>query len=343
MTWHRPSLKSNIPRKANKLLNLILLAFMLIILRIWHLTIVQHDVREENALKPQRRTIVESAKRGTIRDRFNLPLAINRIQYNAAILYSPLREIPSVRWEKTEDGKKIKHFPRREYISQLAKLFAEKLALDPETVEDLIHSKGALYNQIPFVIKEDLNEKEYYSLRALEKDWPSIQTQKVPRRYYPQGKVGCDIIGYLGAINRLEYDAIIEEMRALQSYIAASELEDELPLPAGYSSFQQVRLRLKELKAKSYTLTDRVGKAGVEARYERDLRGSSGKKSYRSDARGNLLKELPGNHNPISGKRVILSSLPSLRGDPSCGAGGNFAHPLPILPSVNRMHFEGPC
>lgn len=296
-----------IPKKANRLLNLILLAFILIILRVWHLTVVQHEEREEHALKPQRRTIIESAKRGTIRDRFNLPLAVNRLQYNAALLYSPLREIPSMHWEKTSDGKKVKHYPRKEYIAKLAHLFAEKLSLEPEYVEDLIHSKGALYNQIPFVIKEDLNEKEYYSLRALEKDWPGIQMQRVPRRFYPQGKVGCDIIGYLGAINRHEYEAIIEEMSALQNYIAVMELDEELPLPEGFSDFQQVLSRLKELKAKSYTLTDRVGKAGIEARYERNLRGSSGKKSYRSDARGNLLKELPGGHSPLSGQRVLLS------------------------------------
>lgn len=307
MSQRERSVKTNIPRKANKLLNLILLAFMLIILRIWHLTVVQHEERQENALKPQRRTIVESAKRGTIRDRFNLPLAINRMQYNAAILYSPLKQIPSIRWENSKDGKKVKHFPRKEYISKLSRLFAEKLSMDAEQVEDLIHSKGALYNQLPFIIKEDLSETEYYSLRALEKDWPGIQTQKLPKRYYPQGKVGCDIIGYLGAINRNEYDAIIEEMRALQSSLSGSEQDEELSLPAGYHSFQQVKARLKELKAKSYTLTDRVGKAGIEARYERDLRGASGKKSYRSDARGNLLKELPGGHSPLSGKRVILT------------------------------------
>lgn len=302
----RPS-NNSIPLKANKLLYLILLAFLLIILRIWHLTVVQHDVRQENALKPQRRTLIQPAKRGTIRDRYNVPLAINRMQYNAAILYSPLKQIPSVRWEKGKDGKRIKHLPRREYISKLAKLFAEKLSMDTEIVEDLIHSKGALYNQIPFVLKENLTEQEYYSLRALEKDWPGIQTQKTPQRHYPQGKIGCDIVGYLGAINRTEYDAIIEEMRALQHYTAAAELDAELPLPPGYTSFQHVRTRLKELKSKSYTLTDRVGKAGIEARYERELRGASGITSYRSNAQGSLLNELPGAHTPRSGKRILLS------------------------------------
>ncbi|MBA3238643.1 MAG: hypothetical protein H0T62_09910 [Parachlamydiaceae bacterium] len=299
--------QQDIPGKANRVLNIFLFAFLLMILRVWHLTVVQHDEREENALRPQRRTVIEPAKRGTIRDRFNLPLAVNRIQYNATLLYSPLRQIPSARWEKLEDGTKKKRYMRKEYISKLAKLYAEKLSLDPERIEDLIHAKGALYNQIPFVIKEDITEKEYYSLRMLEKDWPGIHMQRLPRRYYPKGKVASDLLGYLGAINRNEYEKIIEEMAALQSYIAAMELDEELALPDGFTDIQQIRSRLKELKAKSYSLTDRVGKAGVEARFERDLRGSSGKKSYRSDARGNLLQELPGGNQPLSGNRLLLT------------------------------------
>lgn len=61
---------------------------------------IQHDERLEQARKPQVRVVIEPAKRGTIRDRFNIPLAINKIQYNASILYSQIREIPSVVWEK---------------------------------------------------------------------------------------------------------------------------------------------------------------------------------------------------------------------------------------------------
>ncbi len=299
--------EQDIPAKTNRILNLILLAFLLIILRIWHLTIIQHEEIQQNALKPQRRTIIEAAKRGTIRDRYNIPLAINQMQYNASFLYSPLRQISSLRWETQKDGKKIKTYPRREYITKLAKLLADKLNLDAERIEDLIHSKGALYNQIPLVIKEDISEKEYYSLRALEKEWPGICTEKVPRRHYPLGKVAGDIIGYLGAINHSEYEKIMEEIGALKTYLTAIEIDEDLPLPDGFRDEQQIRTRLKELKAKRYTLSDRVGKAGIEGRFERDLRGLSGKKNYRSDARGNLLQELPGTYSPLSGKRLFLT------------------------------------
>lgn len=296
-----------IPEKANKILNLILVAIIVIIFRIWHLGIIQYDDKLEESRKPQRRTIVEASKRATIRDRFNTPLAINKISYQAAILYSQLRQIPSVRWEKDPSGKKIKKFKRKEYITQLAQLLGEELNLEIARLEDLIHSKGSFYGQIPFVIKEDLTEKEYYRLKMLEKDWLGIHVQKVPKRYYPKGRIASDIIGYMGAINRQEYDKIMMEIRTLEEYIQGGDAGDELPLPAGIETLAQARQRLQDLEDHAYTINDYVGKAGIEGSFENTLRGYHGKKSYYSDARGNFLRELPGSRAPIAGQRVLLT------------------------------------
>src|SRR5690349_16333446 len=92
----RPPANTHLPIKVNRVLNIIFIAFVLIVVRLWHLSVVQYEERQEEARRPQRRTVVESAKRGTIRDRFNIPLAVNRLQYNAAILYAPLKDIPAV-------------------------------------------------------------------------------------------------------------------------------------------------------------------------------------------------------------------------------------------------------
>lgn len=297
----------SIPEKTNKILNLILFAMIVIVFRIWHLTVIQHEDKLEEARKPQRRTVVEVSSRATIRDRFNIPLAINKISYRAAILYSQLRQVPSIRWEKDPSGQKIKKFKRKEYIAQLARLLGEELNLDPSRLEDLIHAKGSFYGQIPFIIKEDLTEKEYYRLKMLEKDWLGIHVQKVPKRHYPKGRVAADIIGYMGAINRQEYDKIMMEMRMLEDYIQESDAEDELPLPPGIENIAQARQRLQELEDHAYTINDSVGKSGIEASFEKTLRGYHGKKSYYSDARGNFLRELPGSRDPIPGQRVLLA------------------------------------
>lgn len=297
----------NIPAKANRVLNLILIALLLILIRIWHLAVVQYDQKLEESRKPQRRVVLEPAKRSTIRDRFNVPLALNQIHYKAAVLYSQLRQIPSVAWEKGPDGKKIKRFKRKEYIARLSNLLAEELQMDSERLEDLIHAKASLYFNIPFVIKDDLTEKEYYRLKLLEKDWLGVQVQMAPRRHYPLGKVGGDIIGYMGAINRTEYESILQEIKYLQIYLHECDEGMALEPPNGVLSEAEARQRLQELQGHAYSINDYVGKAGIEGRFEQDLRGFHGRQTFYSDARGNFLRELPGTREPQAGQRFLLT------------------------------------
>lgn len=298
----------NIPAKANRILNLILAAMLLIVLRVWYLAVIQYDEKLEEARKPQRRIIMEPAKRATIRDRFNVPLAINKAQYNVAILYSPIKQIPAAAWVVGEDGKRTKRFKRKEYISALSQLLGEELQMDPNRIEDLIHSKAALYNQLPYTLKENISESSYYRLKMLEKDWVGVQVQSVARRYYPYGKIGADIIGYMGAINSREYERIISEIKALESHVEAHDRgELAAVLPPEFTSINQVHQRLKDLHELAYTVNDSIGKMGIEARYEKLLRGFRGKKSHYSDARGKMLRALPGTREPLPGQRLLLT------------------------------------
>lgn len=297
----------NIPEKSNRILNVVLVCMLLILLRVWHLAVVQHDEKLDESRKPQRRVQLEPAKRATIRDRFNIPLAINKLQYNVSILYSQIRNVPSIAWETDQQGVRKKRYKRREYITALSELLGNELDMDPGRIEDLIHAKAALYNQIPFVLKDNITEKEYYRLKMLENDWPGISVQRVSMRYYPKGKVAADIIGYMGAINNLEYEGIIREVKSLEGYISSVDMGEVLPLPDGMETTDHVRRRLKDLQELAYSVNDSIGKAGIEKRYESTLRGFRGKKSHYSDARGNVLSELPGSREPLSGKRVLLT------------------------------------
>lgn len=297
---------SDIPEKANRILNLVLLMLVLIALRIWYLTVIQYDAKLEESRRPQNRTVVEPARRATIRDRFDLPLAINKMQYRVAIQYSQFKQVPAAVWT-TVNGKKVKQSRRREYISALSQLLADELELDPERLEDLIVSKAALYYHLPFVIKEEISEKQYYRLKMLEKDWLGISVQRVPRRTYPMGKVGADIVGYMGAINQSEYEKIIGEMKALDKYLKAKEAGEDPPMPAYIKDPEKAQGRLIELQELAYTFNDYVGKAGIEGRFDASLRGFRGKKKYYADARGNFLRELPGTRGPIPGTKFVLS------------------------------------
>jgi len=296
----------DIPSKANRVLNIVLVGMVLIALRVWHLTVIQHQDRLEKSQRPQKRVVIEPAKRGTIRDRFNLPLAINKIQYNAAIVYAEIRDIPSVKWVD-QNGKKIRRWLRKEYITELAQLLGSELSLSPDRIEDLIHSKAALSNHLPFIIKKDITESEYYRLRMLQNDWCGIHTQCVPKRDYPKGKVGGDIIGYMGAISSKEYEEIVQQIKRLEICLSESHQGDDFVFPPGIRDQKECEKRLEDLLDKAYSMHDHVGKTGIEAQFEKQLRGHYGKKTYATDARGNFLRLAPGEKKPFSGKRVLLS------------------------------------
>jgi len=302
----KPSL-SSIPDKANRILNLILIAISLIMLRVWHLSVIQYDSKVEEAARPRKRVVIVPANRATIRDRFNEPLALNKVKYQAAVTYTDIKEIPSVAWERDERGRKIKRNKRRDYIRSLSEVLGYELGLSADRIEDLIHSKAVFYNNIPFVVKEDISESEYYRLKMLQRDWPGISPRRVPKRYYPKGRVAAEIIGTMGSINRSEYESIIEEMQTLKRVVQLHEEGEEEPFPEGFESIVQIKKRLRDLEEHAYSINDYVGKSGIEGRFEDELRGYYGRKVYYSDARGNYLHELPGARSPISGNRLLLS------------------------------------
>lgn len=297
----------DIAEKANKVLHLTLIALLLIFLRIWHLAVIQHEEREEAARRPQQRTVWVAAQRGTIRDRFNIPLALNKIQYNAAVSYAQIRQIPSIAWKKDASGKSIKIFKRREYIKALAEKLADILELDPSRLEDIIHAKASLHHQVPYTIKEAITEEQYYRLKMLEKNWLGLQAQRLSYRFYPYGRSACDVIGYLGPIDRKEYEAIVFELDALELYVDEKQEGLEPELPSGFATAEEVYDRLSQLRLRAYTISDAVGKSGIESRFEETLRGFFGVTRYYSDARGNFLRQLPGSIAPVPGDRLILS------------------------------------
>ena len=282
--------------KTRRVLQLLLFFFILIALKVWHLCFIQREQRLSDALKPKRKTIIESAQRGEIRDRFGKALALNRIRYDATIYYNQILQVPSRKWQRGSDGKKLRVFPRREYISKLSHLLAKELNKDPEWIEDLIHSRAALFPHVPCIIQENITERQYFRLRMQQRKWPALHAQSSSERYYPNGKVASSILGYLGAMNSKEYWSIAHELSEMQRQMGQGE---EL-------TFEQ-EARYKELKEKAYTIHDLVGKTGIEGQYEKELRGFYGKKVYEVDITGNFLRVIGEEKEPTPGKCVTLS------------------------------------
>ncbi len=288
--------------KVQTVLQILLIALLLILFRLWHLCFLQKEEKLQAALLPQRKTILEPALRGTIEDRKGQKLATNRIAYKAILYYNQLSQIPTVAWK---DDRKKKYYPRREYVENLCAMLAKELALQPKRLADLIFSKAAMVPHIPFTIKENLTEKEYYRLRMLERDWIGLHAEKKAERFYPLGKTGADFLGYMGAIGSKEYLSIAEEIRQLEAYFEDMERGENVRA-LEVLDYEEAKNRLRELKERAYTLNDSIGKAGIEKSFEEDLRGFFGFKIFEMDVKGNFLQE-KASHPPTAGRKVTLT------------------------------------
>jgi cell division protein FtsI/penicillin-binding protein 2 len=281
--------------KTNRLLQVFIGAFLLIAFRIWHLAIIQREEKLVESQRPQRRTFVQKADRGSIVDRFGIPLAQSRINYNASIYYNQIAQIAPLGWKVDAEGKRWRTYPRKEYIRRLSQMLGRSLSLDSVRIADLIHSKASLFPHVPFVIESNISEEQYYRMRALERDWPGLHAESSSERFYPMGQTASHLLGHLGAINHREHLEVVEELDLLQQMILDGNEESS------------ITARYQGLKERAYTINDLVGKTGLEKQYEQELRGYSGKKTFEIDQKGQILRQVAGGREPVSGQKVILS------------------------------------
>ncbi len=297
----------SIRQKGVRVLRVIFVVFLLIAVRVWYLAVIAHEEHVQMARKPQVRTVIEQANRGTVRDRFNFPLAINKIQYDVALSYDPIRRLPRTEWRKHPDGTKYKVLFRQEYIEKFCHMLADTLSLHARDIEDLLYSKAALFPNTPFTIKENISETEFYRMKMLERKWPGLDLQIRGGRYYPGEEIGASVVGYMGAISEREHSAIHNELEILKEFVKSREDGLPTPLPKGFSNSREVKDRLKDLESRSYTINSQVGKSGVESTFDEDLRGFFGKKKYEVDIQGHYLRELPESFGATSGRRLLLT------------------------------------
>ncbi|MCP5492180.1 MAG: hypothetical protein H7A40_03975 [Chlamydiales bacterium] len=297
----------DIPRKANRVLYLITVSLLLIFVRVWYLQTSARAKHVKRARAPRERVFIQQPFRGAIYDRFGLPLAINRTQFNAAVCYSPIRDIPYIRWTKDDLGKRCKIFARKNYIEDLSAMLAKELHINAQDIEDRIYSRAAIFPNTPYVLKAGIDEKTYARLKMQERHYPGLIAECGSKRCYPQSKVGSHIIGYLGAIDDRKYSSVGRELESLKQFLKARE--DGLPalLPKGYKTAKAVKERYETLKQQAYTINAHVGKGGVEQAYDSELRGISGRQVTEVDVKGKSLRKLLGSQDPLPGKSLTLS------------------------------------
>ena len=131
----------------------------------------------------------------------------------------------------------------------LYRRLAKVLGMRPSVIERRVNQQ---VDELPFstaTIKQDVTRDVVMYLGERGEDFPGVGVEPVFLRKYPHREIGAHLFGYVGEVS-------------------AEELDD--PAFAGVH------------------MGDRVGKAGLEAEYDRYLRGRNGATRVQIDALGNL-------------------------------------------------------
>lgn len=280
--------------------------FVLFGARVFYLSIIQHEHHVNEAKRPALKTIIKRPNRGTIRDRFNNPLAVNTISYAISVLYDPIKQLPRKQFV-LKDKKRVAIFPRKIAIEKLSSFLSDYCDSDAQGIEDLIYSKASLFPNTPFALKCDIPEEIFFQLKMKEARYPGLNMLINTKRTYPEGKTGSHILGYLGAIGEKEHLEIKSSIGTLRNYLEDRRNDILTPLPKGYVSEKDCKEDLETLINKSYTIHSSVGKSGVEKEFDKELKGSIGKDFFLVDHRGNRRCKLPESFEETPGRRVLLT------------------------------------
>lgn len=153
-------------------------------------------------------------------------------------------------------------------VSNVAQELAEMFDLSAWDVEQQIWDRK--YSNDPFLpllIAEEPTPAQVIDVTSSRSTLPGVRVETVSIRRYEHGRLLGHILGYVGKITGEEYE---------------------------------------ELSDSRYLYSDQIGRSGIEASYERQLRGSAGRELVEVDAVGNILRTLD-TRPPTPGLSAVLT------------------------------------
>ena len=219
------------------------LLILLVVRLIW-LQLIETE-RFQTASEANRlQTLPVSPARGLIVDRNGMILAENRP--NLQLLLVP-EEVDDIDVMVSEVRSRI------EFTDGDAERFAKNL-------------KSRRRPRDPVVVKDDLSESEAALIAVDLFQFPGLQIEARPTRFYPYGGLTAHSLGYVGRLSLSELQAI-EESR--------------------------------------YAGTETIGKSGVEKAYEDALLGQVGVERVETSARGQIMRSVD-RYDPVPGADIPL-------------------------------------
>ncbi|MDP8298974.1 MAG: penicillin-binding protein 2 [Candidatus Tantalella remota] len=183
------------------------------------------------------------APRGTIFDSSGRALVKDVLSFNVSVIYSRIKDVESL----AEDVSRLLDTPREELLEKIKK------------------GRGQAYR--PVTIASDVGVENAIHVEEASMDHPGLLLEVSAKREYIYGTTAANMLGYLGLLNRSEFN---------------------------------------RLKHYGYRINDLVGRSGIEKQYDDYLRGSHGGKQVEVDYRGQEATIL-GLKEPVPGKDVQLT------------------------------------
>ena len=284
---------------------LVLAVFVVYELRLVQWQLVEGDKYEQLSLSSRTDTIEIEAARGEILDRDGNVLAGNRSSYN--IVYDALDmdydrrnatiiqvidlleergetwrdRLPIVLAEdgtyqyKEDSESAIQTLQEALSLAEYATAeecmaeLAQQYDCQGYSKEDMRNVASVRYSMTqdgfsrtsPYVIAEDVSAETVGAISERSEEWPGIETRVAVTRYYGEdGALAPHVVGYTGVITDTQYQQAVEDGT---TYDAENNIS-------------------------GYKWSDTMGRSGIEAAFEEELRGQRGEETIYTDSSGGV-------------------------------------------------------
>lgn len=256
--------------------------------RLWYLQALESENLEVVAQSNITRTIRTQAPRGQILDRngrvlvenrLSTVVTINKDEHVKALIRLGYDSVP----ERTEFRTEMFADLARELSQsgQLTKVADLQRAFDDQSFTS--------FDDVP--IARDVDEELLIFIGERPDRFPGVQVEQDVVRSYPYGDKAAHVLGYVGSITGGELEAKAD------LYLIDDPDSDDPDAP-----------KIEDPNGKQYRRNDEIGKVGIEAFFEDDLRGIPGSRTILVDNVGNLVEEIEElSKDPISGSDVELT------------------------------------
>lgn len=280
-----------------------LFAWLILILigRIFFLTVWAHDQHQQRALKMPQRVRTIKVPRARIEDKNGLALAYNKPVRQLLLSFKPMQKIPSIKIERN-GFHRIKLYPRQEYIGELCQFLSQELKVPAFEIKDFIYSQVAINPDTTHCLIENLSLQSYIYLKSQQHKWPGMECRVDWLRTYRYGEqttpIAAHILGYMGWMNPRQWRKKNELKQGLLAQLSIEEDEAER---------LRIEHEIENIEGRMYGYRDYIGKEGLEQLFEPWLRGVYGTERYEVNAYGQNTQQNQSLKKPIEGRSLRLS------------------------------------